>query len=49
VLDDNNAIAGLHQLIEHAQQLANIISMQSGGGLIENVNGFAGTFFAELP
>ena len=48
VFDDNNAIAGIDQLIEHAQQLADIIGMQPGGGLIKNVNRFAGTFFAEL-
>ena len=42
VLDNDDSIAGVHQLIKHTQQFADVIGMQPGGRFIENINRFSG-------
>ena len=37
VFDHNDSIAGVDQFMQHFQQLADIIKMQSRGGFVENI------------
>src|SRR5262249_45722154 len=49
VLDDQHRAAGLDQLAEGSEQLAYIIKVQPGGGLIENIErALAGASFLAL-
>jgi len=48
VLNDQNGVAEIHEPLEDVQELAHIIEMQAGGGLIENVDGPAGLAFGEF-
>ena len=49
VLDNDDGIAGGHQLIKHTQQFADVIGMQPGGRFIENINRFSSPLFTEFP
>ena len=48
VFDHDDGVAQIDQPIEHVEQLANIIKMQSSCRLIENVNGLAGVGTRQL-
>ena len=48
VLDDHSRIAALHQLAEDLRQLGDIVKMQAGRGLIEDVNSFSGALSGQL-
>ena len=48
VLDDDHGVAGVHQAVEHAQQLADVLEVQAGGGLVEDVEGAAGGALGQL-
>ena len=48
MLDDDNRIAGVNQSIQNLEQFADIVDMQTGGGFIQYINGFAGFFLAKL-
>ncbi len=37
MFDDQNRIAQAHQPLQHIQQLANVVEMQPGGRLVENI------------
>src|SRR6185437_195013 len=37
VLDDHQRIACIAQLVKHGQQLCDVVEMQPGGGLVEDV------------
>jgi hypothetical protein len=37
VLDDQDSVAGFDQCVQHLQQLADIVEMQPGGRLVEDV------------
>ena len=41
MFDDHNAVAPVCQLLKNLRQLADILKMQSGCGLIQNVNGLS--------
>ena len=41
VLDDNERIATVNEAVEHIEQDADVVEMQAGGGLVENVERFA--------
>ena len=49
MFDDDNCIAVIAQTVQYAQQLFNIVEVQTGGRFIENVQGVAGVAFGELP
>ena len=38
MFDDHNAVAPLYQLLKDLRQLADILKMQTGCGLIQDVN-----------
>ena len=42
VLDDNHRVAGVHKAVQHAQQLANVVEVQAGRRLVEDVHRPAG-------
>jgi|GEM_PF-2900095 len=48
VLDHDYGIAVIPQPMQHGQQLLDIVKMQSGGGLIENIQGIAGISLGQL-
>ena len=48
VLDDEDGVAFVGQLLEHVGQVINILEVQAGGGLVEDVEGFARVLLAEL-
>ena len=48
VFDDNHGIAEFDKPVENSQQFLNVIGMQSGRRLVQNVNRFTGALFAEL-
>ncbi len=48
VLDDDDGVAGLAQLEQHAQQQFDVGEVQAGGGLVEDVKGAAGVAFGEF-
>lgn len=48
VLDDNECVAGVAQLHEHAHEHFHVAEVQTGGGFVEEVEGVAGGFFGEL-
>ena len=49
VFDDDDGVAVLHQTVQHLEQLFDIRQVESGGGLIQDVEGAAGGPFAQLP
>src|SRR5689334_22033090 len=48
MLDHNDRIARIDEAIEYNQQSLDVIKMQTGGWLIEDVKGFAGSSPTEL-
>ena len=49
VLDHNDRIARVNQLLKNTHQFANIIKMQAGRGLVEDVKGAARCSLREFP
>ena len=48
MLDHQHGVAGLDQAVEHEQELAHVLEVQAGGGLVEDVEGAAGGGAGEL-
>ena len=48
VLDDDEGVAGGAELEEHFEQLGDVVEVQAGGGLVEDVERAAGRFAAQL-
>ena len=48
VLDHNDRVAQIDETIENAEQLADVVEMQTRGRLIEDVHGLAGVRAGEL-
>ena len=48
VLDDHHGVALVHQPLEHPEQLADVLEVQAGGRLIEDIDGPAGGTTLEL-
>ena len=48
MLDDDDGVALVHQAAQHPQQLAHVLEMQAGGGLIEDVARVPGGTFGQL-
>ena len=48
VFDDHHGVAAVHQPLEHLQQLAHVVSVEAGGGLVQDIDGLAGGELAEL-
>ena len=42
VLDDHHGVAAVHQPLEHLQQLAHVVGVEAGGGLVQDIDGLAG-------
>ena len=42
VLDDQDRIARGHEFLQHVDELADIVHVQAGGGLVQNIEGGAG-------
>ena len=42
VLDHDHGVALLDQAVEHFEQLADVLEVEAGGGLVEDVEGLAG-------
>src|SRR5579885_2919858 len=49
VLDDDDGVAVVAQPVQHAEQLLDVVEVQAGGRLIENVERVAGVALGELP
>ena len=45
---DHDAVALFHQTVEHIEEFADILKMQAGGGLVQNVERLAGRTAAEF-
>ena len=48
VLDDDHRVALVDQPLEHLEQLVDVVEVQAGGGLVEDVERLAGGDLAEL-
>ena len=48
MLDDDNRVACVHQLLQNIHKPVDICDMQTGGRLIENIDGLAGRAFGQL-
>ena len=48
VLDDHHRVAQIDQAIEHVQQLGQVVEVQPGGGLVQEVEGPSGVGAGEL-
>ena len=48
VLDHHHRVAELHQLLERVQELSHVVEMESGGGLVQQVEGLAGAGTLQL-
>ena len=48
MLDDDNGISAVRKLSENLHQLVYIRKMQSGGWLIQYINGFSRSSFAQF-
>src|ERR1035438_7605103 len=48
VLDDDNRVAEVGQAMQHVEQFADVVEVQSGGGLVEQVESLAGLALAEF-
>ena len=42
VLDDDHGIPQVREPVEHVQQLLDVVEVQAGGGLVQNVQGASG-------
>ena len=49
MLDDDDGVAVVTQLMEDAQQLADVVEVQPGGGLVEDVQRLAGVALGQFP
>jgi len=49
VLDDDDGIAQVGETVQHLEQLFDIIKVQTGCGLIEQIEGLAGLPLAQFP
>ena len=49
VLDDDDGVAPIPQLVQYLEQLLDIVEVQPGGRLIQNIEGLAGVPLGELP
>ena len=48
MLDHDDGVALISQVVQHRQQLSNVVKMQPGGRFVQNVERFAGIAFAEF-
>jgi hypothetical protein len=48
VLDDDDGVAGVAQLVQHLQQQLDVVEVQAGGGLVQDVERAAGVALAQL-
>ena len=48
VLDHDHRVAGVDQRVQHLQQLPDVLEMQAGGRLVQDVDGLAGGAPAQL-
>ncbi len=48
VLDDDDRVAEVGEAVENFKQLADIVEVEAGGGLVEQVEGAAGLALGEL-
>src|ERR1700704_451287 len=48
VLDHHHGVALVAQAVQNVQQLLDVVEMQPGGGLVQDVEGFAGSTLGEL-
>ena len=48
VLDDDDGVAGVGQAVEHAEEPVDVLEVQAGGRLVEDVERLAGGAAAEL-
>src|SRR5690606_18784863 len=48
VLDDDDRVALVDQSGEHGEQAADVLEVQAGGGLVEDVEGVAGRALGQL-
>ena len=48
VLDDHHGVARLHQTLEHLDEPVDVIAVQAGGGLIQDIDGLAGGALGQL-
>ena len=49
VLDDDDSIAMVTQVVQHREQLFDVMKVQAGGGFIENIQGLAGVALGQFP
>ena len=49
MLDDDDGVAVITQLMEDAQQLADVVEVQAGGRLVEDVERLAGVALGQFP
>jgi hypothetical protein len=48
VLDDDNGVTEVREAVEDFEELADVVEMEAGGGLVEEIQGAAGLTFGEL-
>jgi hypothetical protein len=48
VLDDDDGIAEVGEAVKDFEELADVVEVEAGGGLVEEVKGAAGLAFGEL-
>ena len=48
VLDHQDRVAGVHELLEHLHELANVLEVQARGGLVQDVEGSARLLAVQL-
>lgn len=49
VLNDDYGVAPIPQLVQHLEQLLDVVEVQARGRLVQDVEGLAGVAFGELP
>ncbi len=47
VLDNKDGVSFIHQLLQHIREVTDVLEVQAGGGLVEDVEGLTSVFFAE--
>ena len=48
VLDDDDGVAGVHQLLQHLDQAVDVGDVQPGGGLVQDIDRLAGRAAGQL-
>src|SRR3989440_5306007 len=48
VLDDEHGVAEINEALQDVEELSNVVEVQAGGGLVENVERAAGLAFRKL-